>query len=669
MHKHLSQSPSEKDKSREQLIEEVAELRDQLSAQKRYSESLREKEDSYERLFRSIQEGFGLAEIILDGNGKPFDFRLLDVNQAFGRFTGINPETAKGKTARELSLNLDPYWFDIFGRVALNSGSTHFEAERKVFGKWFEVYAFSPGYGKFGLLFIDITNRKLTEKNLADAYRLLESVANSTHVMLACLDPQFNFRWVNSAYAKGGHRKPEEYIGRNHFELYPHKENEAIFRWVAETGKPYEVYAKPFVHPDQPERGVTYWDWRLEPFLDTNGSVEMLLFSLTDVTGRERRKQELRASLQERNLVLDNTVEIISHHDTDHNIQWGNKSFVEATGKTLSELTGMKCYEAWGFDRPCKDCPAARAMETGQPQEGELSADKIADWPPELGCWLVRAAPVKDKAGNVTGVIEVAHDVTEQRQTEESLRQLNAKLEQIVADRTELAEVRAKHLSRLSLELTMAEHRERQQLARMLHDNLQQLLAAAKMQLESMAANISGDNKKDALEISDLLSESIRSTRSLTRELSPPVRQKGGFAAALEWLADWMRSTHRLRVDLRINTRVEIEGEELGILIFQSIRELLFNIVKHAGTKQAEVEVNGTSNNFIKIMVRDHGRGFDPDSIHCDDQSPTGFGLFSIRERLTLIGGNLNIDSLIGSGSCFTMTVPKQARPTAQDKF
>ncbi|MBS3809296.1 MAG: PAS domain-containing protein [Desulfobacterales bacterium] len=503
-------------------------------------------------------------------------------------------------------------------------------------------------------------------QDLSNANRVLERVANSTHVMLACLDPQFNFLWVNRAYAEAGKREPADYIGKNHFDLYPHQENEAIFRRVVETGEPFEVNAKPFSHPDQPERGTTYWDWRLEPILDENGNVEMLLFSLTDVTETERTKRELKASLQERSLILDSTVEIIIHHDVEQNIQWANKSFTEATGKTLSELTGIKCYDAWGFGRFCEYCPVTRAIKSGQPQEGELSPDVVENWPRSQGFWLVRAAPVKDEAGNVTGAIEVAHDITKYREAEEELRRLNTYLEERVAERTELAEARAKQLSRLSYELTMAEHRERQRISEILHDHLQQVITAARMQTETLVEQIPESNKAEALKIVDLLSESIRSTRSLTRELAPPILKKEGLAPALEWLAGWMEQTHGLRVILRIDDSVKINGEGIRVLIFQSIRELLFNVIKHAVVSQAELEFRRTDGDFVQIILRDHGKGFNPDEVYNWHTHRSGFGLFSIHERISLIGGEFRIESTMGSGSCFTLLVPQKAREEAE---
>ncbi len=108
---------------------------------------------------------------------------------------------------------------------------------------------------------------------------------------VAYLDPDFNFVWVNAAYARGSGHGREELIGRNHFALYPHPENRALFERVRETGQPAEFRAKPFECADQPERGTTYSDWTLTPVHDAGGHVQGLLLSLLDVTERQRAEQ------------------------------------------------------------------------------------------------------------------------------------------------------------------------------------------------------------------------------------------------------------------------------------------------------------------------------------------------------------------------------------------
>ena len=134
----------------------------------------------------------------------------------------------------------------------------------------------------------DITERKQAERALQGNNEILERIFDSTHFSVVYLDRDFNFIRVNQAYATTCGHPPEYFPGKNHFQLYPHEENEAIFRRVVQTGEPFTITAKPFEFPDHPEWGVTYWDWTLHPLKDAQGNVEALLFVLLNVTERQR---------------------------------------------------------------------------------------------------------------------------------------------------------------------------------------------------------------------------------------------------------------------------------------------------------------------------------------------------------------------------------------------
>jgi PAS domain S-box-containing protein len=134
----------------------------------------------------------------------------------------------------------------------------------------------------------DITERKQAEEALIGEKETLQITIENTNTHLAYLDPQFNFVRVNSAYAIGSGYTVEELIGKNHFVLFPDKENQAIFERVRDTGKAVEFRDKPFVFSDQSERGTTYWDWTLTPVKGISGKVEGLVLSLIDTTTRKQ---------------------------------------------------------------------------------------------------------------------------------------------------------------------------------------------------------------------------------------------------------------------------------------------------------------------------------------------------------------------------------------------
>jgi CheY-like chemotaxis protein/anti-sigma regulatory factor (Ser/Thr protein kinase) len=149
----------------------------------------------------------------------------------------------------------------------------------------------------------------------------------------------------------------------------------------------------------------------------------------------------------------------------------------------------------------------------------------------------------------------------------------------------------------------------------------------------------------------------ILSSRSLTAEISPPILYEQGLVPALRWLAGWIGDKHDLSVELSSETVPARLPEDMIVLVFESVREILFNVVKHAAVDRAHVDVRCIDGR-LRIKVMDRGAGFKPDSTHAPAASGGGFGLFSIRERLGLLGGELEIDSSPGRGTQVTLSAP-----------
>lgn len=249
----------------------------------------------------------------------------------------------------------------------------------------------------------------------------------------------------------------------------------------------------------------------------------------------------------------------------------------------------------------------------------------------------------------------VVTDLTEQKKNEATLASYSQRLIQKNAE----LERRAEQLARLSSELTMTEQRERRQMSRILHDGLQQMLASARMQVETLSRKLTqADLKRSADMILDILFESIQVSRSLCLDLSPPVLHDVGLAAGLQWLARSMREKHDLEVEIHLEKAGE-PAEEIKFMAFDSVRELLFNTVKHAGIPQARVSLGPDGADRLRIMVSDEGAGFDLERLDSGPDQEGGFGLFSIRERITLIGGSLEIETAPGQGSRFTLVFPR----------
>jgi signal transduction histidine kinase len=235
------------------------------------------------------------------------------------------------------------------------------------------------------------------------------------------------------------------------------------------------------------------------------------------------------------------------------------------------------------------------------------------------------------------------------RESQTALQATNETLEERVAARTE-------QIRQLALALTTAEQRERARISELLHDHVQQLIHGARIWADTLADGLDRHPPEALDRLSTLLDEAIQATRSLSVELSPPVLQKQGLLAALDWLATHVADTHNLTLELDLPETLEVPEKDLRTLLFRSLRELVFNVAKHADVNTAYLRVR-EENGTCVVDVWDEGTGFDPDTI--DDTAPNDhFGLFSIRERIDLVGGSFTIEAAPGEGTHATITVP-----------
>ncbi|HMU54122.1 MAG TPA: response regulator [Nitrospira sp.] len=252
-------------------------------------------------------------------------------------------------------------------------------------------------------------------------------------------------------------------------------------------------------------------------------------------------------------------------------------------------------------------------------------------------------------------------ELEQRKRAEEALLQLNSELEQRVEERTRDIVASHNRLQALASELTLAEQRERKRLAAELHDYLAQMLALGRMKVAQLRSKLSAGGRIEPLvtEIDDLFKKAAEYTRSLMAKLSPPVLDELGLPAALTWLASEM-PLHGLKVDVRLGTDKVALPDDQSVLLFQSVRELLLNVAKHAGTDCATVSLEVEDAGRLRIEVQDQGRGFNP---AVPESKPAGshFGLFSVRERMQAMGGWFNITSAPGVGTTATLSLPLPA--------
>jgi PAS domain S-box-containing protein len=478
----------------------------------------------------------------------------------------------------------------------------------------------------------DVTRLKTAENMLLDSSRKIEAFFKHAITPLVFLDKEFNYIRVNEAYAKACQRNIADFAGHNHFELYPHEANQRIFEHVVRTQTPYQAFATPFSFPDHPEWGLTYWDWTLVPILDDAGEVEFLVFSLKDVTERVQAELALRQKDQYLRAIVSNAPIILFATDARGTITISEGKGLEALGCRPGKSVGMNVFERYrDYPKIIENIRRALKGESFA-QEVEVREGVIFD---------TRYSPIRDESNNVSGVIGTSVDVTERKRAER----------RVLADQNQL---RA-----LTAELLMVEERERRKIAGELHDSIGQILAFLKIELGDLQrAGLSRESVNTVRHVRQQVEQAIKQTRTLTFEMSPPELYTLGLGPAVEELARRFTEARNLKCSVEDCDQPIPLSDHAKILLYRSIRELLINAAKHA---QAEIVriVIARVNDEIRITVEDDGIGFD---AACLDRTahdkPTGFGLFSIRERLTHIGGRLDIQSGSDQGTKITLSAP-----------
>jgi signal transduction histidine kinase/ActR/RegA family two-component response regulator len=285
--------------------------------------------------------------------------------------------------------------------------------------------------------------------------------------------------------------------------------------------------------------------------------------------------------------------------------------------------------------------------------------------------WIEARGRTIFERGRAVRLVGTVQDITgrkqgeaELREAHERLRRWNADLEQAVNVKTAELIQSQERLRALASELSLTEQRERTRLATELHDHLQQLLVLGKLEIGQGKRFAVGSPacEKVMKRVDDILSDSLTYSRTLVAELSPPVLRDHGLAAGLKWLAEYMSKRHEQTVTVLVPEEDLRLPEDQRILLFQSVRELLINSSKYAGTGEAAVEMI-QSENQVRIEVRDQGAGFDLTADASAVGTPSGgisskFGLFSIRERMHALGGSCVIESAPGQGTRATLRLP-----------
>jgi PAS domain S-box-containing protein len=376
------------------------------------------------------------------------------------------------------------------------------------------------------------------------------------------------------------------------------------------------------------------------PLLSTAKGIEGIVITFDDITKRKNTEEALHESEERFKAIFNNAVDGILIVDRDTRIiADANPAMCRMLGRNCRQIVGAGIQEI----HPEAELPHILAQY-------EAKIDKPLEFLPE--------APVKAKDGRV-----LYADINPFRLRLEGREYLAG----IYRDATERRQARRrlleqqKQLRALAADLMVAEETERRRIATGLHDDINQMLIGAKLKL----AELSLPNDREKIEeiaakVTAFLDRVLSTSQSLVFDLVSPVLQKLGLEAALEELCERMQRQHGIQFIFESKTNKKRLRNELEILLFHAVRELLRNVVKHAEAQNVKVTCR-RKRRHVTISVKDDGNGFHrkPDAEGLTPEG--GFGLFTIHERMSYLGGTVNFESVSPHGSRVTISVPLSA--------
>ena len=376
------------------------------------------------------------------------------------------------------------------------------------------------------------------------------------------------------------------------------------------------------------------------PLRDSRGNINGVMAVLTDIT--ERKKAE--KALQETSDYLQNLIAYanapIIVWDPHFRITQFNRAFESLTGRKASDVIGKSLELLFPPAVVENTMKLIRKTLTGERWEViEISIQHI-DGSVRTVLWNSATIFAPD-GKTAVAIIAQGQDITERKEAEQKLIDYQTQLKSLAS------------------QLTLAEERERRRLATKLHDRISQALVVSKIKLDALRKSGRSRKSDKALEdVCNSIGQTIQDTRTLTFDLSSPVLYELGFETAVsEWLTNQIQKKHGITVEFEDDGEPKPLDDDVRILLFRDVRELLTNVVKHAQTKKVKVSIRKVGSE-IHISVEDDGWGFDTKKVAATAVREGGFGLFSIRERLEQLGGRLEIESAPGCGCKITMTAP-----------
>lgn len=510
---------------------------------------------------------------------------------------------------------------------------------------------------------LDVSERRSVQEALQDSQQRLNSVVQSAMDAIITVDHDQRILLFNQAAERLFRCRAEEAIGRSISQFIPqrfrqrHQSHLMSFQASSvkarQMGRPGSTKA---LRADGEE-------FPIEASISqvTVGEHSLCTVILRDITERLKSENAIREREARFRNMADSAPVMIFITDIGGACTYLNRQWYEFTGQI--EETGLR--HGW-LDQIHED-DRSRLVESLGVRNGKGIRRLECRVRGKTGSYewtLCSILSMVDEQGAECGCMGSIVDITDRKVAEQTLQQWAAELERQVSERTAALSRSQERLRALATQLTRTEHQERRRIAGELHDYLAQLLVAAHLKLaQDRRPRMTKQEQALRKDLERILDEALSYTRSLVAKLSPPVLYHLGLPPALQWLAEQMEE-HQLSVETAFDLSSPIPKlpDDVAAILYQSVRELLFNVVKHADSSQVQIALRITPDRNLVIVVTDQGKGFDPTQLDQASTVTNSFGLFSIHERMEALGGSVHIHSRVGHGTSVTLLCPLAAQ-------
>ncbi len=664
--------------------EEILQLKDEIA---------RRAEDKYRTLFETIDEGFTIVELTRDESGNVVDGVYREVNRSFERQSGM--ANVVGRRVSELTPHLQPALFEKFQGDADTGVAVREERYIADLDHWFSAHTSRIGGASSNLIasvFVDITERKRREERqaflfkLSDALRAepdADAVANRALQMLI-EQLQLDRSYITSYYLEQDRAELDYQIGNDSAPPLPHH---FILSDYPEAFK--TTFEGTLVIEDELERqGLAEAEKRNSGKLGMRAMVAATLrqdenkpvWSMVAISSRPRRwtrdeialveqvaertwaaieyaraQSALRESERKYRNLFNSMTEgfmicelIYDEHNKPMNWRWleVNPAFERQVGLASEQTVGKRRTDVFPVMDDVLLEKYARVVRTQQPLEFETYSKSVDRW------FYLRAVPLGQHQFAV-----LFANIDEQKKAEIALQEAHDELEERVIERTqELAEAN-KERQRLLQQILTAQEEERSHIARELHDELGQQLAALSLKLGLVNEDFD-TSRKHRIELDAILNDTMLSMQSLAVGLRPPALDFVGLPETLQnYFEEWV-SLDGVRGEF---ASVGLDGTRLSpdveIVLYRITQEALTNIRKHAHAGFVNMIVERRGEQVI-LIIEDDGDGFDIAGAASPSDGRRPLGLLGIRERAALVGGTVEIESSQGKGTTLFVRIP-----------